>query len=585
MSDSGGDSLLDILVGRMIGEGRPAHQVWLPPLKEPPTLDQLYPPLAADPARGITVADPGCKAASTWRSASSTNPLNSDGMCCNSILEGAAGHVIIVGGPQSGKSTLLRTLVTSLALTHTPRETQVYCLDLGSGALASLRGLPQVGGVATRLDAGQVRRTIAELRLLMTQRERRFADHGVDSMATYRKMRRGGAHADDPFGDIFLVIDGWALIRSDFDDLEATITDIANRGLSFGIHLIATASRWMDIRPAVRDVFGTRLELRMGDPVDSVLDRKAAMNVPEDSPGRGITPEGMHYLAGLPRIDGRQEAESLTEGAAKVIADLRAAWDGPGAPPIRLLPPSVPYASVPHGTDTRGIPIGIAEADLQPVYLDFAADPHFLVFGDGESGKSTFLRALAQGIVDRYDLRQARLIIVDYRRSLLGDITTEHLIGYGSSAQATDGIISEVVGVMKSRLPPADVTPEQLRNRSWWRGPDLYVLVDDYDLVVGGSSNPLTKLLEFLPQARDIGLHLIVTRRSGGASRALYEAVIMRLRELGTPGIVMSGNRDEGVLLGNVRPGPLPPGRGRLVTRRGGTSLVQLLDLPPRALD
>jgi len=54
----------------------------------------------------------------------------------------------------------------------------------------------------------------------------------------------------------------------------------------------------------------------------------------------------------------------------------------------------------------------------------------------------------------------------------------------------------------------------------------------------------------------------------------------MRLREISTPGIVMSGNREEGVLLGTVRPGPLPPGRGWLVTRREGTRLVQLLDLP-----
>jgi len=137
-----------------------------------------------------------------------------------------------------------------------------------------------------------------------------------------------------------------------------------------------------------------------------------------------------------------------------------------------------------------------------------------------------------------------------------------------------------VVNVMRDRLPPADVTPEQLRTRSWWRGPDLYILVDDYDLVAGGGGNPLLPLLEFLPQARDIGLHLVIARRSGGASRALYEPILMRLRELSSPGLVMSGSRDEGVLLGNVRPGPLPPGRGWLVTRREGTRLVQLLHLP-----
>jgi S-DNA-T family DNA segregation ATPase FtsK/SpoIIIE len=73
----------------------------------------------------------------------------------------------------------------------------------------------------------------------------------------------------------------------------------------------------------------------------------------------------------------------------------------------------------------------------------------------------------------------------------------------------------------------------------------------------------------------------VLTRRSGGASRSLYESFMMRLRELGSPGIVMSGDRDEGVLLGNVRPQLLPPGRGWMVTRREGARLIQLAWLPP----
>ena len=95
-------------------------------------------------------------------------------------------------------------------------------------------------------------------------------------------------------------------------------------------------------------------------------------------------------------------------------------------------------------------------------------------------------------------------------------------------------------------------------------------MVDDYDLVATASGNPLSQLLEFLPFARDIGLHLIIARGSGGAGRALFEPVMQRLKELGAQGIVLSGDRDEGELLGNVRPQPMPPGRGVLVTRRRG---------------
>ncbi len=66
----------------------------------------------------------------------------------------------------------------------------------------------------------------------------------------------------------------------------------------------------------------------------------------------------------------------------------------------------------------------------------------------------------------------------------------------------------------------------------------------------------------------------------GGAGRALYDPVIQRLRELSSPGLVMAGDRDEGALLGTVRPAPLPPGRGWLVTRKEGIRLIQLARLP-----
>jgi len=97
--------------------------------------------------------------------------------------------------------------------------------------------------------------------------------------------------------------------------------------------------------------------------------------------------------------------------------------------------------------------------------------------------------------------------------------------------------------------------------------------------------NPLAPLLEFLPQAKDVGLHLVIARRCGGAARALFEPVIARLRELSTPGIVMNGSPDEGPLLGNVKPSPMPPGRGTLVTRKTGPKLVQIAWLPDGLMD
>jgi DNA segregation ATPase FtsK/SpoIIIE, S-DNA-T family len=47
------------------------------------------------------------------------------------------------------------------------------------------------------------------------------------------------------------------------------------------------------------------------------------------------------------------------------------------------------------------------------------------------------------------------------------------------------------------------------------------------------------------------------------------------MRELDSPALLMSGNREEGPLIGNLRPSAQPPGRGQLVRRRDGHQLIQ----------
>jgi DNA segregation ATPase FtsK/SpoIIIE, S-DNA-T family len=336
----------------------------------------------------------------------------------------------------------------------------------------------------------------------------------------------------------------------------------------------------MDFRPAIRDLFGSRLELRLGDPSDSMVNRRAAIGVPE-MPGRGLIEHPVDKNKSYHLLTIRPELASLGE-TPEVVKATAAAWTGPVAPRVRLLPQSLAYGDLDlNRTSGLRLPIGVNEADLSVVEIDFAGDPHFLLFGDADCGKSSFLRALATSVTRRFDPEEARIILVDYRRSLMDLPESDHRIGYGIQAHRTLDLMQSVAGYMERRLPGPDVTAQQLRERSWWTGPELFVLVDDYDLVSAGPTNPLQPLVDYLPQARDVGLHLVLTRRAGGAGRAVYEPVIQRLIELSSPGLVMSGPVDEGALIGSVKPSPLPPGRGRLVTRREGVRLIQLAHQPP----
>ena len=172
------------------------------------------------------------------------------------------------------------------------------------------------------------------------------------------------------------------------------------------------------------------------------------------------------------------------------------------------------------------------------------------------------------------------MVVVDYRRTLLEVVPPAHLLAYTGAAPAATDALGTLRHNLVERLPGADLSPQQLRDRSWWQGPELYVVVDDYDLVVTPSGNPLTPLLDLLAQGRDLGLHLVIARRVAGSSRAMFEPVLQRVKELGSAGILLSGDRQEGPILGPHRASEQPPGRGLLVRRKQAAALIQVADTP-----
>ena len=271
--------------------------MWLPPLKEPPSLDLLLP-------RGsVQVTDQAGEPVAAPESARPTSflqvplgwvdrPYEQTRDLLTVDMSGAAGHVAIVGAPQSGKSTALRSLICALALTHSPAEIQVYCLDFGGGSLASLAGLPHVGVVAGRLQPDLVRRTVAMV-------ERHAEPAGEASSPRPDQLARPVAGAEvggrrrstgDGYGDVILVVDGWGAMKEFFEPLEAQLTSMAARGSELRRASGAGGRPVAGDPPALKDLIGSRIELRLGDPLDSDVNSKIAAGVPENRPGPRAVP-------------------------------------------------------------------------------------------------------------------------------------------------------------------------------------------------------------------------------------------------------------------------------------------------------
>ncbi|MDQ2846673.1 MAG: type VII secretion protein EccCa [Actinomycetota bacterium] len=641
-------TVLDVAVRQMAEVGIRTSQIWLPPLPKRIDIDTVTGPVRVDPVRGLCV---GIGSGLSVPIGMLDKPSEQKQEPYLLDLKSSGGHVAIIGAPQTGKSVLLRTLIIGAALSHLPGEVAFYCLDLGGGALRALEGLPHVAGVAARLDADRVRRTVAEVAAALAEREELFGRLGIDSVERMRERYRAGRLPELAVADVFLVIDNWPVLKNDFEDLADVVQELAARGAGYGIHLILATGRWSDVRMQLQSSIGTQIELRINDPMESVIGRKPAENLRADNPGRALIVPGLQVQICLPTLaadraadpdaagqgpaadtgllgagrpadespaDERDslagelsalesrgtgeppepDSDAATTGPApvptgggvpaaaapteKLIAQIAAAWPGDPVPVIRMLPTLVDYAELmQRAGDRKGIVIGIDEAELKPVELDlFGADPHLIVFGDSESGKTSLLRGIIANLVSRYTEDQVIFGIYDVRRSLL-DVAPEDYVGaYAGTVGIAQPTSAAIAAELEKRLPPDDVTAGQLRSRSWWKGAEIVVIADDYDLLSSGGQGPLGPYLDYLPQARDLGIHLIICRRSGGAARAMFEAVPQRLKEVGATALLLSGDRQEGQLFPGAYMSVQPPGRGTLIRRGRKPQLIQLAYRP-----
>lgn len=453
-------------------------------------------------------------------------------------LGDSGGHVAVSGGPQTGKTGMLRTLAASLAISNSPEDARFYVVDLGDGGLSQLTWLPHTAGYAAKSEGEKIRRIIDEITALIDEPEP---------------------------GHTFLFIDGWHTIAtsgSELDDLVDVVAQIAADGPAARVHLVISTPRWTTLRPAIRDLVTHRVELRLVDSLDSVIDRKAQEKLPA-APGRGLSADGAQMLIAF--TSGQDLDHIRREVENRGHAQVRQ---------LRVLPSRVSVSQLPP-TAGPGIALGIGGPRLSTLMWDSTKDPHLVVVGTSESGKSSALRTAMAGICG-LGRAAARLVVIDPRRSHLGELPDDMLATYAASGPAASESLRSAVTTLRSRLPSADISPEELRERNWWEGPDIYVVLDDLDLVPGSDLQPL---VELLPYARDIGLHVIAARKSGGIGRALFSGLLAALHDEQASALVLSADRDDGPIFG-VRPKILPPGRATWVSRgtSRGTFHVALAD-------
>ncbi|KAB3522882.1 cell division protein FtsK [Corynebacterium sp. zg254] len=325
-------------------------------------------------------------------------------------------------------------------------------------------------------------------------------------------------------GARLLVIDGIDQVG----DEEQRLITLATTGLEKGLHVVVTSLRW-NLRPSLRDVLTGQMELRM-TPLDSVF-RDAQKSLP-DLPGRGVSHRGKHVQIACSTAQDVEHVRQVCHGRQDEELSMRVL-------PQRI---TTREAAAPHA-------FAIGGPRLEPVAWNWMEFPHFVAVGQSRAGATTTLRSVVNSIRARDP--EAAVIATDARRGLLG------IDGY-MVAQDFRQCVEDWMNILRERIPGPDVSSEQLAARSWWSGPEVFVVVDDSDTDPG-----LDVLLPVLPYAADIGLHLVLARRSGPFQRSSFQPLMQAIRDQ-TAWLLLSAPREDGPIAGQ-RLEKRPPGRAMYV--------------------
>lgn len=297
-------------------------------------------------------------------------------------------HAVVAGTTGSGKSELLVSWVIAIATASGPDAVNFLLVDFkGGSSFSVVNNLPHTVGVITDLDQESAHRALLSLRAEVRHRERVIAEsraRSIDELEGGDRMPR-----------LVIMVDEFAVVISDFPELQGLFSDLAARGRSLGIHLVLCTQRPTGvIRDSVMANCSLRLSLRVNNRADSM-----AVIGTEDAAGLAPQPLGRCYLSAGGAVPiAVQVALASTADADRILER----WGRPD-PPVRRpwcepLPTVVSLSRIgePSGS---ALPFGISdvpEQQSQPAACYRPErDGNLMILGSHRSGKSGVLAALA----------------------------------------------------------------------------------------------------------------------------------------------------------------------------------------------
>lgn len=410
------------------------------------------------------------------------------------------GHCGIYGAPMTGKTSLLRTFLLSLAMTHTPAEAQVYIIDCGWG-LSGFGELPHVGGIVLPYEDEKRGKLQALLMAELERRKKLFSSCGVGSLSAYRQT------VSEDLAAVVLVIDDITALFESFpteqlcEKFEKFLATLAREGAAYGMYLIYTANSFSGIRNSIRQNVRSCVALQLkdvGEYTDLVGHVKSALPpIPGRAYGRGNPP--LEFQTALYLDYPTEPAQH--EALARLAQSMDRCWTGTRPRCIPVLMDRVSMADMEY-IDPTCIPLGQDFQTLDTAYADLSFAYSLMVCGPDQTANGSYLELLCRVLSRRPD---NQLYIVDSSdRTLISLRSCAAEYAVCTDQESVQHIITALCTILNQRV-------EEQQNGGC-TGPQLCLILNDLSALLEGITNEqLHSIIRFCYNAQGLGLIILAS--------------------------------------------------------------------------
>lgn len=400
------------------------------------------------------------------------------------------GNFGVFGSSQTGKTSLLRTIATSLCRMYSPRDIHLYII----ADMAGMEAFPQVGGVVGSGQEEKLGKLINMLISFLEERRKIFNQERVDSLKAYREL------VSEEMPAVFVLIDRFSGILESNQDYKDVFVRLFSEGPSKGIYFVYTGvnntgvpykltanvsgaisfmqadrSEYSTLIGQVRD---TRLPNRVGNALIKVNQELINFQKAMYEPGENDKEREMALKA---------EAESMTE-----------AWRGKPALKIPVLPESISVKSMADLSGSeQGIAVGLDTESIEAVYVKPGETTAMAVTGRVGCGKSTMLQRIGQMVLEVDE--NTLLYCLDTEKKSLAKLQ-EKGTAYArlSEVEKVQDVFAQILKELMSRMQRRKEAATEIEKEPW-----IILLVDDI------------KECNSLPDDIQMQLHRIMTKTKG----------------------------------------------------------------------